>query len=124
MQWYHLMPNLPFLKVYVSRDMRDQVAELARLTGTTSSKWVRKILEDADWERQLVEAREAELARLLLVQQMADQQAGQADMFSGPSPGKGTGGRHRPQAERPRPQGKRRVKARRKRAGKRSGGGR
>lgn len=119
------MRNLPFLKVYVTRAMRDQVAELARLTQVSASQMVRNMLEEIDWERQLVEARQAELTRLLLVQQTRDSKAGQADLFnSGTGPGKGTGGRQRLQAARPRPQGKRRLRARRKRAGKLAGGGR
>lgn len=116
------MPNLPFVKVYCTAEQRDQVAELARLTGLSSSELVKHILDEFDFQTRLHDARTAEAHRLAVLRESAT--GGQADLFTGPRPGKGTGGRQRLQAARPRPQGKRRVAARRKRAGKRSGGGR
>ena len=119
------MPNIPFLKVYCSRELWEEVAELARLKGMSSAAVVREILEEAHLPDRLGAARAQESMRLALLQHSLASKAGQTDWVAGRN-GKGTAARghraeHREAGVRAAPRAKG-AKARVKRPGARKRG--
>jgi len=119
------MPNRLFIKVYVGQELHDQVHELARLLSTSAGGLVREyLLEEINIEHRLMQARATEAHRLAMLQESMANRAGQADwlrLAEGTAPG---GAHAAVRRGRPRTSGKRRVKPRRKRVGKRGRGGR
>lgn len=86
------MPNIPFLKVYCTPQLQEEVAELARLKGVSSAAVVREILEEAHLHERLLQARAQEAFRLASLQHAMASKAGQTDWIAG-SNGKGAAAR-------------------------------